>query len=128
MINDDIAFYYTTNHYMHQKGIIRKILFSIHSKFKLIEVYSVTRKKRYFSLKLSMPIFLNTLTNVLQFSTLQSESLNTIAPKILVVILVPFYEEEVPSVYHDRETSPLITMRGVRFQSRARFLLRGLAV
>ena len=56
MINDDIAFKHRTNHYMYQKGIIRKILFSIHSKFKPLKVY-FDPEKIYFRFKLSMPIF-----------------------------------------------------------------------
>ena len=100
MINDDIAFKYT-NHYMYQKGIIRKMLFSIHSKFKLLKVNFDPEKKK-FLIQTVNAYFLSTLTNAFQFSTLKFKSLNTIAPKVLVVILVFLYEEEVPSAHHDR--------------------------
>ena len=70
---------------------------------------------------------LNTLTNAFPVCTLKCKSLNTIAPKVHVVILVLLYEEEVPSAHHDRQTSA-ITMRGVRLKSPTRFLLRDLAV
>ena len=106
MINDDIAFKHRTNHYMYQKGIIRKILFSIHSKFKLLKVYFDPEKRIFLYSNCQCPFFkyLNKRLPVLHSEML---SLNTIVPKVLVVILVPLYEEEVPSAHHDRETSPL---------------------
>ena len=107
---------------MHQKLIILKITFSVHSKFYIKTHFEREKRTFWFKLSINISKYLDKRLPVLH-SKCQRLSANE--PKAFVAILVPFYWEEVLLACHECLTS-LITMRGVRFQSLARFLLRDL--